>query len=225
MISRESTLTKGAVRVFIVDDHPLVRESVGNLLRKQPDLELSGEAADPDQALDAMLASPPDVALVDLSLGRGSGQELLKDLHQRLPDIRVVVLSMREEIGDIERAFRAGARGYVMKRQSTHDILTAIRDVHAGRLYADPVALGELTVRMMHRPPDRDPASPEVLTDREMEVFRRLGEGHSTRRIADDLGISLTTVQTYYSRIREKLGFGDNQELVRTAVRWSEERR
>lgn len=214
-----------AVRIFIVDDHPLVREWLGSLLRLQPDLEVSGEAGDAAQGLAAMLGAPPDVAIVDLSLPRGSGLDLIKDLRSHLPRTQVLVLSMHEEVRDVERAIRAGARGYVMKRQSTREIVTAIREVHAGRLYADPAVLGALAERMIGQAHDQTPGSPEVLSDRELEVFRRLGDGHSTRRIADDLGLSLKTVQTYYARIREKLGLADAADLVRAAVRWNDGRR
>ncbi|HWA08084.1 MAG TPA: response regulator transcription factor [Opitutaceae bacterium] len=213
------------LRIFIVDDHPLVRDWLASLLRLQSDLEVCGEAGDPVRALAAMAANPPDVAIVDLSFKSGSGLDLIKDLRSRLPSTRVLVLSMHEEIGDIERALRAGARGYVMKRESTSQIVSAIRQVHAGKIYADPAVLAALAERMVGRSPDEAPASPEALSDRELDVFRRLGEGHSTRRIADDLKIGLKTVQTYYARIREKLGLTDAAELVRAAVRWNEGKR
>jgi DNA-binding NarL/FixJ family response regulator len=213
------------LRVFIADDHPFVREWLGSLLRLQPDLEVCGEAGDPAHALAAMKAAPPDVAVVDLSLGPGSGLELIKELRTELPAVPVVVLSMHEEINDIERALRAGARGYVMKRESTSQIVTAIRQVHAGKIYADAAVLTALAERMVGRSQDEKPASPEILSDRELDVFRRLGEGHSTRRIAEELRISLKTVQTYYARIREKLGVADASGLIRAAVRWQENKR
>jgi len=213
------------IRVFIVDDHPLVREWLGSLLRLQPDLDVCGEASDPVPALAAMISAPPDVAVVDLSLKRGSGLQLIKDLRAQLPETRVLVLSMHEEISDIERALRAGARGYVMKRESTGQIVAAIRQVHAGKIYADAAVLTSLAERMVGRPPESLAATPEVLSDRELDVFRRLGEGHSTRRISEDLHLGLKTVQTYCVRIREKLNLADAAELVRAAVRWVESHR
>lgn len=212
------------LRIFLVDDHPLVREWLGNLLRLQPGWEVCGESGDTAHALAAMMAEPPDIAIVDLSLQRGSGLDLIKDLRFHLPDTKALVLSMHEEIGDVERALRSGARGYVMKRESTHQIVAAIRQVHAGQIYAEPAVLAALAERMVGRPAEQV-ATPEALSDRELDVFRRLGEGHSTRRIADDLGISLKTVQTYYARIREKLALADSAELVRAAVRWQERTR
>jgi DNA-binding NarL/FixJ family response regulator len=210
------------VRIFLVDDHPLVREWLGNLLRLQPDLEVCGEAETPAAALSAMALQHPAVAIVDLSLQHGSGLDLIKDLRTSLPAIQIIVLSMHEEIGDIERALRAGARGYVMKRESTSQIVNAIREVLAGHIYANAEVLAQLTERLIARPVDGPPATPETLSDRELDVFRRLGAGHSTRRIADDLGVSPKTVQTYCARIKEKLGLADGSELVRAAMRWRE---
>lgn len=210
------------IRVFIVDDHPLVREWLGNLLRLQPDLDVCGEAGDPAPALAAIIAQPPDIAVVDLSLKRGSGLDLIKSLRIQAPSVRVLVLSMHEEISEIERALRAGALGYVMKRESTGQIVAAIRQVHSGRLYADAAVLTALAERSLSRSPGSGTATPESLSDRELAVFRLLGQGHSTRRIADDLQIGIKTVQTYFTRIREKLGLADAAELVRAAVRWHE---
>jgi len=210
------------IRVFLVDDHPLVREWLGNLLRLEPDLDVCGQASGAAQALAAMTAEPPDIAVVDLSLKQGSGLELIKGLRVQAPPTRIVVLSMHEEIGDIERSFRAGALGYVMKRESTGQIVAAIRQVHSGKLYADNAVLTALAERSLARPPGTAPATPEDLSDRELDVFRRLGAGHSTRRVADDLNLGMKTVQTYHSRIREKLGLADAAELTRAAVRWLE---
>lgn len=209
-------------RVFIVDDHPLVREWLGNLLRLEPDIQVVGAAGDPASALDAMGPTPPDIAVVDLSLQRGSGLDLIKDLRTRLPAVKVIVLSMHEEMTDLERAFRAGASGYVMKRESTGQIVEAIRQVRAGKIFANPAVLGELTARLVGRPGGRGADAIELLSDRELEVFRRLGEGKSTRDIAEALGVSLKTVQTYCARIKEKLGLDDGQELARVAFHWHE---
>jgi len=211
------------IRIFIVDDHPLVRELLGNLLRLQSDLVVIGEAGDPVVAFDAMAGNPPDIAIVDLSLQRGSGLDLIKNLRTRIPSVGIVVLSMHEEITDLERAFRAGASGYVMKRESTGQIVAAIREVRAGKIFANPSMLAQLTARFIGRGEGETENPLEVLSDREREVFRRLGEGQSTRRIADALGVSLKTVQTYCARIKEKLRLDDGQELARVAFRWHED--
>ncbi|MGC4072687.1 MAG: response regulator [Nibricoccus sp.] len=206
-------------RIFLVDDHPLVREWLANLLRLEADLEISGSADDTPSALAAMTQNPPDIAVVDLSLQRGSGLDLIKDLQTQLPAVQIIVFSMHEELIDVERAFRAGARGYVMKREATARIVAAIHEIRAGRLYANPVILASLAERLVQRPLRDGPATTEDLSDREADVFRRLGEGHSTRRISEDLGVSMKTVQTYCARIKEKLSLNDGAELVRTAVR------
>jgi DNA-binding NarL/FixJ family response regulator len=210
-------------RVFIVDDHPLVREWLGNLLRLEADIVVVGSAADPATALTAMAAQAPDVAIVDLSLQRGSGLDLIKDLRARFPAVQVVVLSMHEEMTDLERAFRAGASGYVMKRESTSQIVEAIRQVRNGKMFANPSVLAELTARLVGRSTARGTDAIDILSDRELEVFRRLGEGRTTREIAEALGVSLKTVQTYCARMKEKLGLGDGQELARVAFHWHEQ--
>jgi DNA-binding NarL/FixJ family response regulator len=211
-----------ATRVFIVDDHPLVREWLGNLLRLESDFNVVGAAGDPAAALTTMIAEPPDVAIIDLSLQRGSGLDLLKDLRHHLPAVQTVVLSMHEEMTDLERAFRAGASGYVMKRESTGQIVEAIRQVRAGKMFANPTVLAELTARLVGRPASHGIDAIETLSDRELEVFRRLGEGRSTRDIAEALSVSLKTIQTYCARIKEKLGLDDGQELARVAFHWHE---
>jgi len=211
------------VRVYIVDDHPLVREWLANLLRAQPDFLVSGHAADAPEGLAAMLADPPDVAIVDLSLKNSSGIELIKELANQLPGTSVIVLSMHEEVSYAERALHAGARGYVTKRESTDRIVEAIRKVLGGQIYATPDLLARLAERVIGRPAPNDPEGRvALLSDREMEVFQRLGVGQPTRRIATELGVSIKTVQAYCARIKEKLDLANGAELVREAVRWTE---
>ncbi len=224
------------IRVFIVDDHPLVREWLGNLLRLENDIEVVGEADEADTAMaviSEMAAGPdatqtaPDVVVVDLSLKRGSGLNLIKAISARSDNllnqsarqtnIRALVLTMHEEVGDVERALKAGARGYVMKRESTSQIVNAIRHVYSGKIFLAP----ELAARLAERVDSyaQNPtASADALSDRELEVFRRIGMGHSTRRIAEDLGVGQKTIQTYCARIKEKLGLNDVSELVRSAI-------
>ena len=212
-------------RIFIVDDHTLVREWLSSLLKHEPDFVVCGQADSASAALEAMKAAAPHLALVDLSLKSGSGLELIKDLRRVCPKVLVVVLSMHEEIYVVERALRAGARGYVSKRDSTHRIVEAIRAVLAGQVYASSTTLAQLTERMVGREPTKQLGSVELLSDREIEVFRRLGEGCGSRKIATDMGVSIKTVQAYCARIKEKLGLANISELVRDAVRWVETRR
>jgi len=207
-------------RIFVIDDHPLVREWLSALLREQPDLEICGQADHARGALAPILAAKPDVAIVDLFLKGGTGLDLIKDLREHCPQTDVIVLSMHEEAGWAERALRAGARGYVTKRESTSQIVEAIRQVRKGRIYASAELLAALAGRLVGQPADRAADPMEDLSDRELEVFRRLGQGVSTKDIATDLGLSLPTVQTYCQRIKEKLRLASGNELVREAVRW-----
>lgn len=210
------------VRIFLVDDHPLVREWLAQLLRAEADFQIVGEAEDPAPAIAAMRVSPPDICIVDLSLRTGSGLELIKELRAQLPSVQIIVLSMHEELTQVERALRAGAAGYVMKRESTTRIVEAIRSVRSGNVYANPDVLARLAERMVGRRSTASTGSVDTLSDRELEVFRRMGEGHATKRIAVDLGVSMKTIQEYQSRIKEKLGLADASELMRAAVRWTE---
>ena len=217
-------MTPPQTRIFLVDDHPLVREWLATLLRQQPDFEVCGQAEDARQALTAMAADPPDVAIVDLSLKTSSGLDLIKELSDRLPEIQVIVLSMHEEIFYTERAMRAGARGYVTKRESTHRIVEAIHEVQAGRLYANTELLAKLAERIVGRNQTTQPGSVETLSDRELEVFRRLGEGQTNRHIAEGLHLSIKTVQAYCARIKGKLALANAAELAREAIRWIDQK-
>jgi DNA-binding NarL/FixJ family response regulator len=213
-------MSRSRIRIFVVDDHPMVQEWLATYLRTQPDLEVCGHASELKDALSAITASQPDIAIVDLFLKGGSGLDLIKDLRIHCPSIDVIVLSMHEEISYAERALRAGARGYVTKRESTGKIVEAIREVRSGRVYASAEMMAGLTARMVGQAEPRANEPVEGLSDREMEVFRRLGLGQGTRDIATELGLSLPTVQTYCSRIKEKLGVTSGNELMREAFRW-----
>lgn len=210
-------------KIFLVDDHPLVREWLANLLRQQADFSISGEADDAPAALAAMIARPPDVAIVDLTLKSSSGLDLIKDIASHLPATRVIVLSMHDEAFYAERALRAGARGYVTKQEATARIVEAVHTVLAGRIFARPEFLEQLTARMLGPTAAGAPGAVEILSDRELEVFRRLGEGQTTRFIAEELNLSVKTVQAYCARIKEKWQLADGAELVREAVRWVEQ--
>ncbi|HTH49917.1 MAG TPA: response regulator transcription factor [Candidatus Limnocylindria bacterium] len=212
-------------KIFVVDDHTLVREWLASLLNQHNEFEVCGQADAAPMALAGIIATAPDVALIDLSLKGGSGLDLIKDVRRQCPATQVVVLSMHEEIYFVERAFRAGARGYVTKRESTHLIVTAIRTVLAGQVYANPETLAQLAERMIGHPAERKNAGIELLSDRELEVFRRLGLGHGTRKIATEMNLSMKTVQAYSARIKEKLGLTNVSELMREAVRWVETER
>ena len=209
-------------RVFIVDDHPLVREGLANLINAQHDLMVCGEAEDSTQAITRIHKARPDVALIDISLKNESGLELVKDLRSQFPQVALIVLSMHDEALYAERALRAGAQGYVMKREASKNVLASIRRVLEGGVYVS----GRVTSRMVLRlssPGKAASSSPvERLSDRELEIFRLLGQGRTTSQIAGDLNLSLKTVQAYCARAKEKFGVTTLVDLLRAAIRWED---
>jgi DNA-binding NarL/FixJ family response regulator len=208
-------------RVFIVDDHPLVREGLANLINQQSDVTVCGEAEDSAGAISGIQTIQPDVVLVDISLKNESGLELVKTLKNQFPDLAVIVISMHDEALYAERALHAGARGYVMKRETTKNMLTAIRRVLEGDVYVSDRVVNSMAKRMSSR--KTAAAEPvERLSDRELEIFRLLGQGRTPSQIADDLRLSLKTVQAYCARAKEKFGVTSLTELLRAAIRWED---
>lgn len=210
--------------VFLVDDHPLVREWLTNLINQQPDLFVCGEASGGPEALHRILEIRPAVAIVDLTLETGSGLELIKDLKACAPATAIVVLSMHEESLYAERALRAGARGYVMKRESTKKVISAIRRVLEGELFVSETVTKAMTEKFLSGKRDSREGAFDLLSDRELEVFMLLGQGFETRRIAEEMRVSIKTVQSFSGRIKEKLKLENATELLRAAIRWEEAR-
>src|SRR2546423_14908679 len=209
-------------RVFIVDDHPLVREGLANLINQQNDLMVCGQAEAAAQPLCGSGASRAELALIDISLKTSSGLELVKDLKLHFPDLATIVVSMHDEMLYAERAIRAGARGYVMKRETTKEVLIAIRRVLQGDVYVSERVVN-LMARRLGSPRKAATSSPvEQLSDRELEIFRLLGQGRTTSQIAADLHLSLKTVQAYCARAKEKFGVDSLTELLRAAIRWED---
>ena len=211
-------------RIFLVDDHPLVREWLTNLINQQEDLEVCGEAENAKSALAGIEATAPRLAIIDISLEAASGLELLKDLRLQHPSVAAIVLSMHEEELYAERAMRAGARGYVRKRETSKNILAAIRRVLEGGIYVSEKLSNAMAVKFLGGQEAVGVAASRIeqLSDRELEVFRFLGQGRSTSQIAEQLDISLKTVQAYCVRAKEKLGLTTAAELVREAILWEE---
>jgi DNA-binding NarL/FixJ family response regulator len=215
-------MNKQPSRVFLVDDHPLVREWLTNLIEQQDDLAVCGEAESVQQAIDGIDETSPDVAIVDLSLSGGSGLDVVKNIRASRPETAIIVLSMHDERLYAERALRAGARGYIMKRESTSNIIAAIHEVLNGNIHVSAQMGAALGAKFVDgRSPPLQPPE-ELLSDRELEVFQLLGQGFETRRIAQVLGISIKTIQAYCARIKEKLVLANASELLREAVRWNE---
>jgi DNA-binding NarL/FixJ family response regulator len=207
-------------RILLVDDHPLTRHGLAQLIAQQADLAVCGEAGRAEEVLDSVRSLRPDLVLVDVTLPGKPGLELIKDLATMFPEVPVLVFSMHDESLYAERALRAGARGYVMKSVGGEEMLRAIRHVLAGKVYLSQDLSGRILDSLSGNV--RRPAGAlSVMSDREFEVFQLVGEGLSTREIGLRLHISGKTVETHRLRIREKLGLRNPAELTKYAVRWA----
>jgi DNA-binding NarL/FixJ family response regulator len=215
-------MSKKKKRVIIVDDHPMVRERIASLIDQELDLETCGQADDAQTALNMIERLAPDLAIVDITLRGCSGMELLKQIKNHSLGIATLVLSMHEEPLYAERALRAGAGGYITKRESADEIATAIRSVLAGEVYLPQKMVPAVLKRM--RSPTREPTESDsgvdLLADRELEIFTLIGRGYTAHEIARFLNIASATVCTYRNRIKEKVGVGTAFELQKYATRW-----
>ena len=221
MPHRTEARTVGAKhRVFVVDDHPIVRQGLALLIDQEPDLEVCGEAEEAETALAAISAARPDVLLLDISLPGPDGIDLLKAIRATDTALPVLVLSMHDESVYAERALRAGANGYIMKQEATENVLVALRRILRREVYvSDRIATSML--RQFASGGGKPLQAPiERLSDRELEVFRLIGEGHGTRQIADELHLSVKTVESYQAHIKEKLSLQSSRDLVQRAIEW-----
>ncbi len=191
-------------KIVLVDDHPLVREWLANLINEQPDLQVCGEASNAPEALQLIGSAKPKIVIVDISLAGSSGVELIKNIKASYPDVATIVLSMHDESLYAERALRAGARGYIMKREATKKVLQAVQAVLDGKLYVSEKIAAMMAEKFVEGRPARTESPVEELSDRELEVFQLLGRGYNTRQIADQLHVGFKTVQAYCARIKEK---------------------
>ncbi|MBI3880078.1 MAG: response regulator transcription factor [Verrucomicrobia bacterium] len=207
-------------RIVLVDDHPLVRERLAQVIQEEPDLTICGEAADRHHALRVIADTKPDLAIVDLVLKNSHGLELIKDLATTHPKVAVLVVSLHEESLYAERAMRAGAKGYITKQEATRNILVAIRRVLAGGVYLSRQTAERIAHKMVGRAVRDDRFFIDRLTDRELQVFEAIGNGLGTGEIAALLGVEFSTVETYRSRLKEKLQLRDASELLRQAIHW-----
>ena len=204
-------------RIFLVDDHPLVREWLANVINQQSDLIVCGESKGFENCVEAIEKKKPHVAIVDLSLEDGSGFDLIAGIKQRTPQVEVIVLSMHSSPFYVRRALRAGASGYVVKRETTKQICKAIRDVLNGGIYvSQDIAFSS------GAPTENESLDLTLLSERELEIFQSLGRGNPTRQIASAFGISIKTVQVHCGNMCEKLGLAGAKELYNAAVRWNE---
>lgn len=208
-------------KVFVVDDHPIVRQGLALLINRESDLTVCGEAEDAQSAMQSVNTVRPDIMVVDISLNGPDGLDLLKDVRMRHPELPVLILSMHDESIYAERALRAGAQGYIMKQEATEKVLVALRRILSNEIYVSERIANRMLQRYIGSPNAERPSSVADLTDRELEVFRLIGEGHSTRQIAEELHISVKTVESYQAHIKEKLSLRSARELVQHAIQWS----
>lgn len=219
MPSKTKTVTK---RVLIVDDHPMMRQGLAQLIDNEPDLKVCAQADTAGQALDVAVGQKLDLVLLDISLPDKNGLELIKDVHSVKPELPILIVSMHDEALYAERVLRAGARGYIMKQEGGQKLLQAIRQVLSGQIYvSEKMSARILEMFSGHRP--EGAASPVArLSDREFEVFQLIGQGKGTKDIAQHLNLSVKTVEVHRAKIKEKLNVLTATDLVRYAVRWAE---
>ena len=210
-------------QIFIVDDHAMFREGLRQSIDREADLAVCGDAADATEALEKINQSEPDLVVVDISLSGKSGIDLIKSIKEKHEDLPVLVVSMHEESLYAERALRAGAMGYVMKQEPAKVVKSAIRKLLAGDMHlSERMASG--VISKFIRGNDELPPSPlEKLSDRELEVFRMLGQGKGVRQIAEELGLTIPTINSFRNRIKEKLQLNSSTEVMLHAIHWSRE--
>lgn len=217
-----NTASKNKQRVLIVDDHPMMREGLAQLIDHESDLCVAGQADTAAQALQAVGTLLPDLALVDISLPDKNGIELIKDLQTLHPKLPVLVVSMHDETLYAERVLRAGARGYIMKQEGGKKLMEAIRQVLGGQIYVSEKMSAKILEIFSGRHAAAMKSAVECLSDREFEVFQLIGQGQATRQIAQHLHLSIKTVEVHRANIKRKLELKSATDLVRYAVRWSE---
>lgn len=225
-MTASSSLETGTAKsqILVVDDHPIVRHGLAELIRRQPDLELCGEAPDASGALRQVETTRPDLAIIDISLDGDNGIELIKQVKALYPGVKMLVSSMHDETTFAPRVLRAGAHGYICKREAIHNVIDAVRHVLRGEIYLST----RMTTRLLHRaalgePLDQDPIG--SLSDRELEVFEMIGEGLNTQQIARKLRLSPRTVETHRKKIKTKLNLQNSAQLSRCAFQWVQENR
>jgi DNA-binding NarL/FixJ family response regulator len=222
MMKREPITKKQKHRIFIVDDHPIVRRGLIQLINQEADLVVCGEAEEARKALQLLKASKPDLVLVDISLQGVDGIELIKLIRVRYENLPVLVISMHDESLFAERALRAGARGYIMKQEAIEKMKEAIRRVLRGDLYVSQRIGTKMLEKFIDGKAEKNESPMEILSDRELEVFQLIGRGFGTRQIAEELHVSVKTVESYRAHIKEKLKLENGTALLKHAIQWME---
>ena len=214
-------MTECKKQILVVEDHPIFRLGLRELINQEPDMMVCGEAKDAHTAWHAVQTLHPDLVIADITLEDGDGIEFTKQIKRHYRELPVLILSMHDELLYAERALRAGARGYIMKQEAMESVVTAVRKVLDGKIYLNERMNDHILANLSISRQDRELAPMERLTDRELEVFSLIGQGLNTRDIASRLNISVKTIGTYRERIKVKLGLKNAIELLRHAVNWS----
>ena len=210
----------GKKTVLVVDDHPLMRQGLALLINQQQDMQVCGEAEEAQAAMQAIAQLQPDIMILDISLKGPDGIELLKNIRATEPDLPVLVLSMHDEAIYAERALRARANGYIMKQEATEKVLVAVRRILSSEVYLSERMSNKMLQQYIGGTPNMIQSRIASLSDRELEVFRRIGEGRATREIAEELHLSVKTVETYQAHIKDKLALRSGRELIQHAIQW-----
>ncbi|MGH7941273.1 MAG: response regulator transcription factor [Limisphaerales bacterium] len=210
-------------RIFLVDDHAMFREGLRQLIDREPDLTVCGDAAEAESALSDIRKLKPDLVVVDITLGGTSGIDLIKAIKNESDDYPVLVVSMHDESLYAERALRAGAMGYVMKQEPAKTVKTAIRKVLGGDMHLSEKMASSVISKFMRGSEDVPPSPLERLSDRELEVFQMLGMGKGVREIAEEMNVTIPTVNSFRNRIKEKLQLKSSTEVMLHAIHWSRE--
>lgn len=210
-------------RVFIVDDHTMFREGLRQLIERESTMTVCGDAPDAAEAMAGIRTSKPDVVIVDISLAGASGIDLIKDIRAEFEELPVLVVSMHDESLYAERALRAGAMGYVMKHEPAKTVKAAIHKVLGGDMYLSEKMSSSVINRLMRGQTDKPKSPIEMLSDRELEVFRLLGQGKGVRKIGEELEVTIPTVNSFRNRIKEKLGLKSSTEVMLHAIQWVRE--
>jgi DNA-binding NarL/FixJ family response regulator len=217
---RRSTTFENKKKIFIVDDHPIVRDGLTTIINHEKDFEVCGQADEAREAFKVISELKPDVVISDISLKNSDGLELTKNLKARYPTLPVIALSIHDELTYAERALRAGAQAYLMKEVASENIVTAIRTVLSGEIYVSNTMGKKLLHTLAGSKADTTIAPIDSLSDRELEIFRLVGQGYKPSKIAQSIHLSVKTVETYRARIKEKLNLADADELLRYAIQW-----
>src|SRR5579863_1294288 len=208
-------------KILVVDDHPIVRQGLALLINREPDLVVCGEAEEATGAMHVLASARPDLLIVDISLNGPDGLDLLKNIRTTHSTLPVLILSMHDELIYAERALRAGANGYIMKQEATEKVLVAVRRILNGEIYVSDRVANKLLQHYINGTGTLRNSTIADLSDRELEVFRLIGEGQGTRQIAEALHLSVKTVESYQAHIKEKLSLRSSRELMQRAIQWN----